>query len=117
MLGALTRGRSETEQKAIVAVAAGTTLALVAMRQRAIRSAIASMLTVRVMKFVCVCEDDAGLCGDAGWSCVREGYWMRLRASSATFYSRRPGGRDWRGRGWDRYRRMRFGGMDYAVGG
>ena len=49
MLGALTRGRSETEQKAIVAVAAGTTLALVAMRQRAIRSAIASMLTVRVV--------------------------------------------------------------------
>lgn len=47
MLGALTRGRSESEQKAIVALAAGTTLALVAMRQRAIRSAIASMLTVR----------------------------------------------------------------------
>lgn len=42
---------------------------------------------------------------------------MRLRASSATFYSRRPGGRDWRGRRWDRYRRMRFGGMDHAVGG
>lgn len=62
MLGALTRGRSETEQKAIVAVAAGTTLALVAMRQRAIRSAIASMLTVRVMKFVCVCVRTTRVC-------------------------------------------------------
>lgn len=33
--------------KAVIAVAAGTTVAMVAMRQRAIRNAIAGMLTVR----------------------------------------------------------------------
>lgn len=88
MLGALTRGRSETEQKAIVAVAAGTTLALVAMRQRAIRSAIASMLTVRVVFQERVVMrgivDARAFVEESVFVARREGYWTR--APRASFF-------------------------------